>query len=427
MTTAPHRARARALALLAVLLLALLGAADGLYLSLVHIDLELGAGGIGRICHALARDGCEVTAGRYGALFGLPIALYGAAGALATAAAALFALFQRRHPAHPAPTVVFALALVGALASCAMALISALEGSFCPFCLLWYLLNALILIAALTALPRPIAPHLPAALRSPATLPGLVAALIFALTLAAGARWYQSAHERAEAALSARIAEEVAAVLAKPRLTGLAPGDNPRQRHGPASADSDVITIYEFSDFECPYCAQLWTHAERAFAASPRPIEVIFVNFPLDAACNPAARAGMHEHACLAAIAGECAHRQGQFWPYPAVRRTPTLIIDATNTPESPAAPSSRVFAGQPTLDRRALLAHAADLALDQPAFTACLDDPAVLEAIRADLRLARAAGVTGTPTLIIDGYKYTGVARRPLIEALLNAVADRP
>jgi protein-disulfide isomerase/uncharacterized membrane protein len=404
MTTAPHRARARALALLAVLLLALLGAADGLYLSLVHIDLELGAGGIGRICHALARDGCEVTAGRYGALFGLPIALYGAAGALATAAAALFALFQRRHPAHPAPTVVFALALVGALASCAMALISALEGSFCPFCLLWYLLNALILIAALTALPRPIAPHLPAALRSPATLPGLVAALIFALTLAAGARWYQSAHERAEAALSARIAEEVAAVLAKPRLTGLAPGDNPRQRHGPASADSDVITIYEFSDFECPYCAQLWTHAERAFAASPRPIEVIFVNFPLDAACNPAARAGMHEHACLAAIAGECAHRQGQFWPYAA-----------------------RVFAGQPTLDRRALLARAADLGLDQPAFTACLDDPAVLEAIRADLRLARAAGVTGTPTLIIDGYKYTGVARRPLIEALLNAVADRP
>jgi protein-disulfide isomerase len=193
-------------------------------------------------------------------------------------------------------------------------------------------------------------------------------------------------------------------VLAKPRLTGLAPGDNPRQRHGPASADSDVITIYEFSDFECPYCAQLWTHAERAFAASPRPIEVIFVNFPLDAACNPAARAGMHEHACLAAIAGECAHRQGQFWPYAA-----------------------RVFAGQPTLDRRALLARAADLGLDQPAFTACLDDPAVLEAIRADLRLARAAGVTGTPTLIIDGYKYTGVARRPLIEALLNAVADRP
>ncbi len=387
----------RALALAGVVLLALAGVADGIYLSLVHIDLELGGGGIGRLCHALSRTGCEVTGGRYGALFGLPVALVGAAGALATLVVALLALARRRDDRHPSHAALVGLAAASVAASLLMALLSALEGGYCPFCVVWYGINALLLVLALVAARRPLAELAPAAVQSPASAPGLVALGVFAAGLGGGAHWYGGAFARSEAALDARVRHDLDAILARPPLRGLDLQGNPRRRVG---GPGEPVTIVEFSDFECPYCRQLWDHTERYFAATARPLEVVFVNYPLDAACNPAARAGMHEHACLAALASECADRQGRFWDY-----------------------ADRVFEHQPDLARATLLGHADALGLDRVSFETCLDDPATRTAIDADLTLARAAGVTGTPTVVIGGYKITGVVRRPLLDALLDAI----
>ena len=393
----PHR---RALALIGVVVAAALAVADGVYLTLVHIDLELGGGGIGRLCHALSRTGCAVTGGRFGALFGLPVALYGAAGALATAAAAIAALRRRREDGHPSHAAVAGLGALSLGAALVMAALSALEGAFCPFCVAWYGLCAAMAGLGAAAAGGPRRALVMAALRSPATATGALAAAIFAVGVGGGAALYQAAGARAEAALAARVAAEVAATLAGPRLVGLDVAGNPRRRVGGAG---EPVVIVEFSDFECPYCRRLWEATEGYFAGTERAIEVVFVNFPLDAACNPAARAGMHERACLAALAGECAERQGRFWEF-----------------------AGAVFAGQPDLERADLLGHARRLGLDVLALETCIDDPATRRAIEADLALARRAGVTGTPTLVIDGYKVTGVVRGPFLEGLLAATRGR-
>src|ERR1017187_1905318 len=65
------------------------------------------------------------------------------------------------------------------------------------------------------------------------------------------------------------------------------------------------VTIVEFSDFQCPYCAQAVVKLNAILKAYPNQVKLIFKQFPLD----------MHSQAALAAAAAVAAHRQGKFWP----------------------------------------------------------------------------------------------------------------
>ena len=71
---------------------------------------------------------------------------------------------------------------------------------------------------------------------------------------------------------------------------------------GKASAK---ITIVEFSDFQCPYCAQAAPKARALAEQYPNEIRLVFKQFPLDP----------EGIAYLAAQASLAAHAQGKFWP----------------------------------------------------------------------------------------------------------------
>jgi len=88
-----------------------------------------------------------------------------------------------------------------------------------------------------------------------------------------------------------------------------------------------------------------------------------------------------HRLARPAAEAARCAAAEGRFWPY-----------------------HDRLFAEQPRFEREHLLRYAADLGLDVPRFTRCLDERRHAAAVEADVRQARALGITGTPTFVING-----------------------
>ncbi len=71
---------------------------------------------------------------------------------------------------------------------------------------------------------------------------------------------------------------------------------------GPSNAK---ITLVEFSDFQCPYCAKAVVSLYSLMAKHPADIRLVFKQFPLDT----------HSQAALAAEAALAAHAQGKFWP----------------------------------------------------------------------------------------------------------------
>ena len=136
------------------------------------------------------------------------------------------------------------------------------------------------------------------------------------------------------------------------------------------------VTIVEFSDFQCPFCAKAQAVLEQILESYPNQIKLVFRHFPLER--NPQAK--------RAAEAAECAAQQGRFWEY-----------------------HDQVFANAPQFGPDRLQAVAEALRLDLQAFSTCLDDGKATARVAEDLADGRQAGVTGTPTFFIDGRLVEG------------------
>src|SRR5438876_6581875 len=69
------------------------------------------------------------------------------------------------------------------------------------------------------------------------------------------------------------------------------------------------VTVYEMSDFQCPYCKrhvdQTFPALEKEYIATGK-VRWVFINFPL---------ISIHPNAQAAAEFAMCAAREGKFWP----------------------------------------------------------------------------------------------------------------
>jgi protein-disulfide isomerase len=137
---------------------------------------------------------------------------------------------------------------------------------------------------------------------------------------------------------------------------------------GPSTAP---VTVTVFSDFQCPYCAHLVATVSQFEQKYPGKIRWVFRDFPLP----------MHKDAAKAAEAGRCAAAQGKFWPM-----------------------HDRMFANQRALDVASLKRYAGELGLDVASFSSCLDGGAETAAVQKDVQEGQRIGVSGTPTLIVNG-----------------------
>jgi len=158
---------------------------------------------------------------------------------------------------------------------------------------------------------------------------------------------------------------------------------------GPSIGPDDApVTIIEFSDFQCPYCARTVKVIEALREAHPDTVRVVYRHLPLS----------FHGQARLAAIASVCADEQDRFWDY-----------------------HDLLFGNQNALGRDDLIAHAAELGLDGTQFEACLDGPEAAAIVDTDLAAADELGATGTPTFFINGYKLTGARPLEQFEAIIE------
>jgi protein-disulfide isomerase/uncharacterized membrane protein len=383
--------------LVLAVLIALLGVADGVFLSIVHLDYEVGRKGLSTTCQAFSATGCSVTAGRFGDIAGVPVATIGAAGALATAVVAAIAWSRRARYEDPFRQALWALAASSVAASLVMATISLSEGSWCPFCVAWYGINA-----ALAWLAWKIRdPHTRWADTIDDTLgaPAIVAALVFATAIVPTMMWYGRRKVELQAERDAEIVPMLVAELKK-----TPPRDLPLAGAPAKGPDDAEVVLVEFGDFECSHCARLFETLSEYTATTDRRVKVIFAHYPIGAACNPDVQ-DLHKHACAAATAAECASQQGKFWEY-----------------------AGQLFANQADLEDDDLGDYATKVGLDITAYEACLRDPATAARIAQDIRLGGEIEITGTPTFFVNGYKVPGaLSPTALAKVIDGLLADAP
>jgi protein-disulfide isomerase len=164
---------------------------------------------------------------------------------------------------------------------------------------------------------------------------------------------------------------DVQVLLDAPRLD-VSLGDDPVK--GPAAAP---ITIVEFSDFQCPYCARVNPTLKQIEEKYADKVRVVFRDFPL---------AQIHKDAAKAAEAGECAHEQGKFWEM-----------------------HDKLFANQSKLQVEGLKQTATEVGLDAEKFNQCLDSSKYAAEVQKDVDEGARYGVTGTPAFFINGRMLSG------------------
>ncbi len=152
------------------------------------------------------------------------------------------------------------------------------------------------------------------------------------------------------------------------------------------------IVIVEFSDLQCPSCRFAVKPVKDLLQLYGQDTRLIFKHYPL------------HQHllAWPAAVATECAGRQGRFWDLH------DLLYDkqADWAPQASKEAQASVKQPPPPPD---FIPYARSLGLDLTAFAACLKDPTVSAPIAADLKDGDDHWVLSTPTFFINGKRFTG------------------
>ena len=217
-------------------------------------------------------------------------------------------------------------------------------------------------------------------------------ALVAAL-LVGGAVGTTAAQSKADSSKAATRSNSPKAAQSKPDS---AKGPLAGRVRGSAAAS---VTVYEMSDFQCPYCRDFALNTfptiDAAYVATGR-VRWAFVNFPLTS---------IHHNAVPAAEVALCAAQQGAFW----------RVHDLLYRHQDVWAPLKEPAAFFLTLADSAKLA--------KPALLACLQSPATEEAVRADAQGAQRSGASSTPTFYIEGGLLVGAQPVEVFRQVLDSI----
>jgi protein-disulfide isomerase len=159
------------------------------------------------------------------------------------------------------------------------------------------------------------------------------------------------------------------------------------------------VTVYEMSDFQCPYCRKFATETfpqlEKDYIR-PGKIRWVFINFPLTS---------IHTHASAAAELALCAGQQRGFW------RIHDLLFQYQETwaPLKEAGPFFVSLADSAGLSKKALVA--------------CLQSPDTRSKVQADAEGAARSGASSTPSFYIEGGLVQGALPLPLFRQVLDSI----
>jgi len=161
-----------------------------------------------------------------------------------------------------------------------------------------------------------------------------------------------------------------------------------RDAKGPSIGDAKApVTIVEFSDLQCPHCKAAQPVIDRLVSDVPS-VRLVFQQFPIEA---------LHPWAFKAASFAQCVaqRRPRTFWTF--IRSVYDNQLDITEA-----------NAG----DKLKELVKASGL--DQDAVARCAVSDVTKADVRASMELGKALGITGTPTIFINGRKIQSLGQIP-------------
>ena len=180
------------------------------------------------------------------------------------------------------------------------------------------------------------------------------------------------------ASLAAVLALEGGALLAQQLGASLTVKPSPAFRQ---FNPQGVCKVYEFTDFACPACKSAWQEMHKLLEEKNGRLSLELKHFPLK----------MHKWSLDAALAADCAGRQGKFREY-----------------------GDKLFSEQGTwvYDDKApetFLRFARELGLKEAAFNYCVNNAGYRKVVERDAAEARRLELNATPTFIVNGTKAVG------------------
>ncbi|MCY1066007.1 thioredoxin domain-containing protein [Nannocystis sp. RBIL2] len=146
-------------------------------------------------------------------------------------------------------------------------------------------------------------------------------------------------------------------------------------------ATDPLVTIVEFSDFQCPFCSKFTDMLNELIKdpAYANDVRVVFKQYPLP----------MHKDAAMGSEAALAAGEQGKFWEMHDI-----------------------LFKNQKAMTRADVEKYAEELKLDMAKFKATLDAKTFQAQVNEDMALGKKFGVRGTPSFFINGKWQRGAPR---------------
>lgn len=157
-------------------------------------------------------------------------------------------------------------------------------------------------------------------------------------------------------------------------------------------SSSPLVTIVEFSDFQCPFCAAVQPALKQVLQEYAGAVKLVFKHLPLE----------IHRNAMSAARAAYCAGRQDRFWQYhDALFASKKLSVESFD-----------------------LLAQ--NLGLNLQAFQSCLNSVDSLNAITSDVETARRLRIESTPSFLINDRVVSGAISYSEFEKIITLELQR-
>jgi len=160
---------------------------------------------------------------------------------------------------------------------------------------------------------------------------------------------------------------------------------------GPADAP---VTVVMFSDFQCPACSATHPILKQVLDGYGTKIRFVVRDFPLES---------IHKNAFRAALAANAANAQGKFFEYTDI-----------------------LYTHQDALDDASLKQYAADLGLNAKQFEIDLNSEKAATEVRKDIADGHSYGVSGTPTIFINGVRVRTLSRAAFRMAIDKALTKK-
>ena len=366
------------------LVASLLGVAVSIHLTLLHFRVH-SRPDVESFCAISESINCDTVAlSPYSVFLGVPVAAWGVLGYALMASVAVWGLGSRHR--EPPVAVGAVIATCAVLASATLGWIAIVHiQSVCILCLTSYVISAAFFfvttlqvrkigLADLVTETR----HWGERFSQQLALGTSIAVTLLLLFVAAYPKYWEKPTEGIGAGRVSSDASQTP--LGRTGGSGVT-----RDGHPWVGADHPALTIVEYSDYQCPFCAQRHQELRALVDASPGRLRLVHRHFPLDDACNAMVKRSFHPRACQYARLAICATEQSRFWEandylYAHGRRGTAV-----------------------TAQELALVAN-----LDESWLLECVERKSH-ETLQEDIEAGLRLGITGTPSFTVGSALHVG------------------